>query len=53
MLLKQEDEGIKNAPWYVIDAKQSKDDIHSQIVKITNAIIEKSSSNPINRLWLD
>jgi thymidylate kinase len=52
MTLKTEDESEGNIPWFVLDARKSIEEIHAEIVAITNKTIQEVSDKPISRLWL-
>jgi dTMP kinase len=51
MLLKSEDEAAGALDWHVIDARQSIEDIHAQIVAIVDRVMASTAGKPIARLW--
>jgi dTMP kinase len=51
MLLKGEDEAAGALDWHVIDARQSIEDIHAQIVAIVDKVMASTAGKPIARLW--
>jgi hypothetical protein len=52
MQLKTNDEIEKKIPWFVLDAKQSMEVLHSQIQNIVNEITVKVESDPVGKLWI-
>jgi thymidylate kinase len=45
MKLKTGDEVTSEVPWFVLDAKKSIEDIHQEIVKITEKILEEDKKD--------
>jgi thymidylate kinase len=52
MKLKEEDEKAKIVPWFVLDARKSIEEIHQDIVKVTEQVIESSQSKDISPMWI-
>lgn len=51
MKLKAEDEEKKAVPWYVLNAKQSIEQIHEEIKQVTHNVFKDINSNDIRPLW--
>lgn len=51
MKLKEIDERNRSIPWFVIDAKRSIDEIHEDIKRVSNEILEKTAGLEVKELW--
>lgn len=52
LALKKKDEGGTLA-WHRIEARQSKEDLHKEILTLVNTIIEGTGDKPLQALWMD
>ncbi len=52
MTLKAEDEAAGQIPWFVIDARKTIEEIHSEIRDITQRTIQEVGDKPISRMWM-
>ena len=52
MMLKNEDETAGTLDWHVVDARQSIEEIHSQITAIVNNVVASIEEKPVQKLWL-
>ena len=52
MLLKTEDQESAAVNWHVVDAAQSIDQVHSQIVGIVDNVLAGLGDKPVGKLWL-
>lgn len=53
MYLKEKDTEQDNVvPWFVVDARKSIEELHSEISLIADEIIARNDAAPIKRLWI-
>lgn len=52
MLLKGEDQASKTVPWHVVNAAQSIDEVHSEIVGIVDGVLASLDNKPVGKLWM-
>lgn len=52
MLLKSEDEASAAVNWHVVDAAQSIEEVHRQIVGIVDGVLTGLADKPVGKLWL-
>jgi hypothetical protein len=39
-------------PWFIIDSKQTIEELHTQILKIAEGIVQNVKTNPVRKLWM-
>lgn len=52
MLLKTEDQASAAVNWHVVNAAQSIEDVHSEIVGIVDGVLAQLGDKPVGKLWL-
>lgn len=52
MHLKAEDVASGAVNWHVVDARQSIEEVHSQIVRIVDEIMAGVGSTAVSKLWM-
>ena len=52
MLLKAEDQASAAVDWHVVNAAQSIEEVHSQIVGIVDGVLAQLGDKPVGKLWL-
>ena len=53
MKVKEKFQLLKDESWIMIDANNSKDIIHQEIIEYSKKILEKNQYYPIKKLWID
>jgi dTMP kinase len=39
-------------PWFVVDSKQTIEDLHNNIMKIVTQVVDDAKNRPIGKLWV-
>jgi hypothetical protein len=39
-------------PWFIVDSKQTIEELHTQILKIAEDIVQNVKANPVRKLWM-
>lgn len=53
MLLKSEDKESAAVDWHVVNAAQSIDEVHNEIVGIVDRVLSSLGDKPVGKLWLN
>ncbi len=52
MYLQERDQHEAVVPWFVLDARKSVEELHSEIASIADEVIARSEGTSVKKLWL-